>query len=176
MTRIEKANFRTKCNERLRSTIALTEEWLQMSLAPRFHNGDVAQTVERSLRMQNARGTGIDAPHLQFFRGARKSKKEIGETVLLDQKKTWIFYVQYGKEASEIVQNLLRKRLVSRITKVYLRKTSEETLLYWWVNQRHPSDMNSLFGPTSEACESKAKRLACEKHMDWWPASTKPIL
>ena len=57
------------------------------------------------------------------------------------------FYVQYGKEASETVQNLLRKRLVSRITKVYLRKTSEETLLYWWVNQRHPSDINSLFGP-----------------------------
>ena len=51
------------------------------------------------------------------------------------------------KEASETVHSLLRKRLVSRITKVYLRKTSEETLLYWWVNQRHPSDINSFFGP-----------------------------
>ena len=50
------------------------------------------------------------------------------------------------KEASETVQSLLKKRLVPRITKVYLRKTSKETLLYRWVNQRHPSDINSSFG------------------------------
>ena len=40
-------------------------------------------------------------------------------------------YVQYGKEASETVQNLLRKRLVPRIAKIYLTKTSKGTLLYW---------------------------------------------
>ena len=78
-----------------------------------------------------AGGTGVDAPHLQFFRGARQSKKEIREAVLLDQKKTWILTSTMQKEASETVQSLLRKRLVPRNTKVYLRKTSKETLLYW---------------------------------------------
>ena len=55
MTRIEKANFRTICNKILRSTIALTEERLEMSLAPRFLNGDVAQKVDRTLSLQEVR-------------------------------------------------------------------------------------------------------------------------
>ena len=40
-----------------RSTIALTEERLEMALAPRFLNGDVAQMVERSLSMREVRGS-----------------------------------------------------------------------------------------------------------------------
>ena len=39
-----------------RSTIALTEERLEMSLAPRFLNGDVAQKVDRTLSLQEVRG------------------------------------------------------------------------------------------------------------------------
>ena len=35
------------------------------------------------------------------------------------------------KEASETVQSLLVKRLVPQIAKIYLRKTSKETLLKW---------------------------------------------
>ena len=35
------------------------------------------------------------------------------------------------KEASETVQSLLSKPSVTRIAKVYLRKMSKETLLYW---------------------------------------------
>ena len=35
------------------------------------------------------------------------------------------------KEASETVQSLVRKRLVPQIAKVYLKKTSKETILYW---------------------------------------------
>ena len=42
--------------KRLRSTIALTEEWLQMSLSTSFLNGDGAQKVERSFRMREERG------------------------------------------------------------------------------------------------------------------------
>ena len=34
------------------------------------------------------------------------------------------------KEASETVQSLLKKLLVPRITKVYLRKMSKETIVY----------------------------------------------
>ena len=40
-----------------RSTIALTEERLQMAWAPRFLNGDVAQMAESSLIMQEVRGS-----------------------------------------------------------------------------------------------------------------------
>ena len=57
MTRIDKANFRTICKKRLRSTFALTEERLQMSLAPCSLNGDAAQMVERSLRIREVRGS-----------------------------------------------------------------------------------------------------------------------
>ena len=70
-----------------------------MALAPRFFNGDVAQMVEHSLCMREVRGS---LPrNLQFFRGARKSKTEIREAVLLDQKKTWICTSIMQKEASE---------------------------------------------------------------------------
>ena len=43
-------------NRRLRSTIALTEEWLQTSISTSFLNGDVAQKVERLFRMREERG------------------------------------------------------------------------------------------------------------------------
>ena len=57
MTRIDIAKTRTLCKGRLRSTIALTEEWLQMSLSTSILNGDVAQKVERSFRMREERGS-----------------------------------------------------------------------------------------------------------------------
>ena len=57
MTRIDKANFTTICIGKLCSTIALTKERLDMALAPRFINGDVAQMVERSLSMREVRGS-----------------------------------------------------------------------------------------------------------------------
>ena len=146
-----------------RSTIALTEERLEMALAPHFLNGDVAQMVERSLSMREVRRS--IPPHLQFFRGAPQSKKEIREAVLLDQKKTWIWTSTMQKEASETVKSLLRKGLVSRITKVYLRNTSEETLLYWWGNQRHPYEINSSFGP-----HQRGKSI--ERASDWHVRNT----
>ena len=40
-----------------RSTIELTEERFDMALAPRFFNGGAAQIVERSLRLQEVRGS-----------------------------------------------------------------------------------------------------------------------
>ena len=33
-----------------------------------------------------------------------------------------------------------------------------------------------LWTPPARHVNRKGKRLACEKHMHWWPASTKPIL
>ena len=33
-----------------------------------------------------------------------------------------------------------------------------------------------LWTPPARHVNREGKRLACEKHMDWWPASTKPIL
>ena len=58
-------------------------------------------------------------------------KNQQQEANLLDQMKTLLYTSNMQKEASETVQSLLRKRLVPRIAKVYLRKTSKETLLYW---------------------------------------------
>ena len=145
MTRTDNANITTKCNTGLCSTISITEEKFDKAKAPRFLNGDVAQMVERSLSMREVRGS---MPRISnFSEEPGKQKKEIRSAVLLDQKKTWICTSNMRKKASKTVQSLLRKRLVSWITKVYLRKTSDETLLYEWVNQRHPSDINSSSGP-----------------------------
>ena len=33
-----------------------------------------------------------------------------------------------------------------------------------------------LWTPPVKLLNRKGKRLACEKHIDWWPASTEPIL
>ena len=127
------------------STIALTKERLQMSLAAPFLTRDVAQMEERSLRMREVRGSM--PPASPIFQRSPEIKKGNTVSCFENRKKTWICTSNMRKEASETVQSLLRKRLESRITTVYLRKTSDETLLYWWVNQRHPSDINSSLRP-----------------------------
>ena len=79
----------------------------------------------------HARGTGIDAPHLQFFRGARKSKKEIREALLLDQKKDIDMYVQFEKwsiwNSTELDEKAINDPRPQRLPP----KTSKETLFYW---------------------------------------------
>ena len=55
-----------------RSTIALTEERLQMALAPHFLNGDVAQMVERSLSI---RGYGNRCPASPAFQRSPEIRK-----------------------------------------------------------------------------------------------------
>ena len=112
-----------------RSTTALTEERLQMAWAPRFLKGDVAQMVDRSLCMQEVRGSMPRISNFSEVPGNEKNQQQ--EAKLLDQMKTLLCTSNMQKEASETVQSLLRKRLVPRIAKVYLRKTSKKTLLFW---------------------------------------------
>ena len=63
----------------------------------------------------HARGTGIDAP----------KSPTVGP-----KKKDIDMYVQYAKGRIWNSLELVRKRLVRRISKVYLKKTSKQ-LLYW---------------------------------------------
>ena len=84
--------------------------------------------VERSLSMREVRRW---MPRISDFSeqpGNQKKKQQ--EANLFDQKKTLICTSNMQKEGSETVQSLLRKRLVTRTTKVYLKKTSKETLLH----------------------------------------------
>ena len=128
----------------------------------------------------HARGTGIDAPHLQFFRGVRKlKKKEIREAVLLDQNKTWICTfvraiwkgsiwnsTELAEKAIGVPNNQgLRQKDVGGNITILIRASKTSV----WHNQ-------ILWTPPARHVNRKGKRLACEKHMDWWPASTKPIL
>ena len=64
---------RTICKGRLRSTVALTEEWLHMSLSTSFLNGDVAQKVERSFRMREERGSMPGISNFSEKTGIRKT-------------------------------------------------------------------------------------------------------
>ena len=85
--------------------------------------------VDRSLCMQEVRGSMPRISNFSEVPGNKKNQQE--EANLLDQMKTLLCTSNMQKEASETIQSLLRKRLVPRIAKVYLRKTSKETLLYW---------------------------------------------
>ena len=85
--------------------------------------------VDRSLCMQEVRGTMPRISNFSEVPGNEKNQQQ--EANLLDQKKTLLCTSNKQKEASETVQSLLRKRLVPRIAKVYLRKTSKKTLLFW---------------------------------------------
>ena len=62
-----------------RSTIALTEERLEMALGPQF-NGDVAQMVERSLSMREVRRS---MPRISNFSQEPKNKKKINNRKLI---------------------------------------------------------------------------------------------
>ena len=139
-----RANITTIGNRGLCSTISITEERFDKVVAPRFLNGDVAEMVEHSLSMREVQDR---CPASPIFQRSPEIKKGNTVSCFENRKKTWICTSNMRKEASETVQSLLRKRLESRITKVYPRKTSEETLLYCWVNQKHPSNINTSFGP-----------------------------
>ena len=57
-----------------RSTIALTEERFDMPLAPGFFNGDAAQIVERSLSLQEVRGSMPRISNFSEEPGNQKTK------------------------------------------------------------------------------------------------------
>ena len=57
-----------------RSTIALTEERLEMAWAPLFLNGDVAQIVERSLSIRELRGSMPRISNFSEEPGNQKTK------------------------------------------------------------------------------------------------------
>ena len=99
MTRINKTIFRMMWNRRLRSTISLTEEWLQTSLSTSFLNGDVAQKVERSFRRREERGW---MPRISNFSGKTRNQETNATGICFDRsKKTLISTSNTKLEASE---------------------------------------------------------------------------
>ena len=174
MTRINKANFTTKCNRKLCSTIEKTEERFDMALAPCFLNGDVAQMVERSLSMREVRRP---MPRISNFSEQPGNRKKTTGTYFVRPKKDIYMYVQYAKgriwNSTELAekaisapnfQRLPQKGVEGNIT--LLISESKTTL---WNKQNH-------WTPPVRHVKRKGKRLACEKHTDWWLTSTKPVL
>ena len=81
-------------NRRLRSTIALTEEWLQTSICTNFLNGDVSQKVERLIRMREERGW---MPRITNFSEKTGNQKTNYGKRFCQTKKNIDKYVQYSK-------------------------------------------------------------------------------
>ena len=97
--------------------------------------------------VSHARGTGMDAPNPQLFRKDRKSgNKHYRKLFSKIEKKTMVCTSNIRREYLK-QQCLMRKRLVPRIANVFPTKRSKKTLVYWHVNQRPPSDINSSVGP-----------------------------
>ena len=173
MNHIDKANFTTIGNRKLCSTIALTEERFEMPLAQRFINVDVAQMVERSPYMRQVRGL---MPRISNFSVETGNKKGNTVSCFVRPKEDMELYVQYGKgstwNSTELAekaisgpnrQGLPQKDVEGNITLL----TSESKTTVW---HKH-----LMWTPLARHVKRKGKRLACEKHMDWWTTSTKPI-
>ena len=172
-----RANITTIGNRGLCSTISITKERFDKVVAPRFLNGDVAQMVERSLSMREVRWS---LPRISnFSEESGNQKKGIREAVLLDQKKTWICTFVRGiwkgsiSNSTELAekaigvpnhQGLPQKNVGGNIT-ILIRESKTSV---WHIQL--------LWTPPARHVNREGKRLACEKHMDWWPASTKPKL
>ena len=86
-------------------------------------------------------------------------------------------YVQYAKgriwNSTELAEKAISapnpQRLPQKDVKGNITLLISESKTTIWHKQL-------LWTPPVGYVNQKGKRLACEKHMDWWPASTKPIL
>ena len=104
----------------------INSDRFDMALAPRFSNGDVAQMVERTLTLQEVRGS---MPRISNFSEEPGNQKKEQRETFFQTKRSLICASNMRRSASATEQSLLRKRLLPQIPKVYLRKTSKETLL-----------------------------------------------
>ena len=131
--------------------------------------------VERSFYMREVPGSVTQ--NFQLLRGARKSKKELQEAILLDKKKSLICKSNMRKgslrNSTELAEKGIgvpnRQSLPQKDVEGYISTPlmSESKTCLW--------HKKLLWTPLARQLNRKGKRLACEKHMDWWPASTKPI-
>ena len=118
-----------------------------------------------------ARGTGIDAPHLQFFRGARKSKKNT-RSCFVRPKEDLDLYVQYANgriwNSTELAEEAF-----SAPNRECLTQKDVEGNITLPIREWKTSIWNKwlLWTPPVRHLNRKDKRLALEKHMDWywWP-------
>ena len=158
-----------------RSTIALTEERLEMALVPRFLNGDVAQMVERSLRMPAVRGSMLRTSNFTE-EPLNHEKLTTGSNIARSQKDIYM-YVQYAK-GSIWSSTELAEKAISAPNPQGLPQKDVEGHITLLKRESKTSVWNKLLllTPPVRHLNQKCKRLACEKHMDWWPATTKPSL
>ena len=175
MTRIDKAYFTTICNRKLCSSIALTKEKLHMSLAPRLITGDAAEKVESSLCMWAVRES---MPRISNF------SEEPG-----NQKKKYGKLFCYTKTRHGFVRPMCKRKHLKRYRACWEstnRARNRQGLpqkdvggnITILTSESKTSDWHKQFmwTPPARYVNREGKRLACEKHMDWWPASTKPLL
>ena len=175
MTRTDEANFTTISNRKLRSTIALREERFDMALAPRFFNGDAAQIVKHSLSLQEVRGS---MPIISNFSDEPgNQKKIITGSYFVRSKKDIDTYVEYAK-GSIWNSRELHENAISAANRQGKPQKDVEGNITLVIRESKTSVWHKQLLWTSPAryVNRKGKRLAYVKHVDWWPAPTKPIL
>ena len=170
ITRVDKTIFRTMWSRKLRSTIALTEEWVQMSLSTSFLNGDVAQKVERSFRRREERGW---MPRVSKF-SEKTGNQETNATGIFWQieKKTLISTSNTQLEASETP--VLNETAIGAPNLLILPHKDVEGNTVLLTCESKTSLWHKKLQWTTPAWQLKRKGnpLACEKQMDWWTALT----
>ena len=86
-------------------------------------------------------------------------------------------YVQYGKgsiwKSTELAEKAIsapnRQGLPQKDVKGNINSTDKTIKDILWHKQL-------MWNPPARHVNREGKRVACEKHMDWWTASTKPFL
>ena len=172
MTRIDKANFRTICKRRP-FNYCINRRKVRDGMSSHFLNGDIAEMVESSLSMREVRGS---MPRISNFSEEPEIKKGNTVSCFVRPKEDTDLYVQHANgsiwNSTELAEKAIsapnRQGLPQKDVEGNLTLLIRESKTSFWHKQL-------LWSPPARHVNRKSKRLACEKHMDWWCASTKPI-
>ena len=171
MTRVHKTSSRTMWNRNFRSTIALTEEWLQMSLSTSSLNGDVTQKVERSFHRREEQGW---MPRVSNFseKTGNQETNTTGSCSVRSKKKTLISTSNIRREASETA--VLNEKATGAPNFLLLshKDVGGNTVLLTCESKTSLWHKKLHWTTPAWQLNRKANPLACEKKMDWWTAST----
>ena len=145
-----------------------------MALALRLFNVDVAQMVERTLSLQEVGGS---MPRISNFSEEPGNRKKTTGSYFVRSKRTIDMCFQYAK-GSIWTSTELAEKAISAPKRQGLPQKDVEGNITLLIRQSKTSVWHNqlLWTPPARHVKQKGKRLTCQKHMVWWPASTKPII
>ena len=173
MTRSDKADFRTICNRRVRSTFALTEKASDVISSPFPQRRRTTKGRPLPFACQRYGGRCRASP---IFQRSPAIKEGNTGSCFVRPQEDMDFNVHYAKGVTRNSTEL-DEEAIGAPKHQGLPQMDVEGNITLLISESKASlwHIQLLWTPPARHVNRKGKRLACEKHMDWWPASTKPI-